>query len=72
MQTSHSDKGALLKRGVLVFVGLAVLTGVEFYASRVPGSALALLAIIAVGKAALILEYFMHLGKAFQGEEGEH
>ena len=72
MQTSHPDKAALLKRGVLVFVGLAVLTGVEFYASRVPGSALALLTIMAVGKAALILEYFMHLGKVFQGEEGGH
>ncbi len=72
MQDTQSDKGALLKRGVLVFVGLAVLTGVEFYASRAPSSALALLTIIAVGKAALILEYFMHLGKIFQGDEGEH
>ncbi|MEK7717634.1 MAG: cytochrome C oxidase subunit IV family protein, partial [Pseudomonadota bacterium] len=65
MQTSEPNKSELLKRGVLVFVGLAVLTGVEFYASRVPGSALVLLAVIGVGKAALILEYFMHLGKVF-------
>lgn len=72
MQTSEPNKSELLKRGVLVFVGLAVLTGVEFYASRVPGSALALLTVIALGKAALIVEYFMHLGKVFQGEEGEH
>ena len=72
MQTSEPNKSELLKRGVLVFVGLAVLTGVEFYASRVPGSALVLLAVIGVGKAALILEYFMHLGKVFQGEEGGH
>jgi hypothetical protein len=49
-----------------------VLTGVEFYASRVPGSALALLTVIALGKAALILEYFMHLGQVFRGDEGEH
>lgn len=70
--SSHSDKGASLRRGVFVFVGLAALTIVEFYASRIPESAMVLLAVIALGKAGLILEYFMHLSGVFQGDEGGH
>jgi hypothetical protein len=31
-----------------------------------------LLAVIALGKAGLILEYFMHLSGVFQGDEGGH
>lgn len=73
MQASHSDKAALLQRGMMVFVGLAALTGVEFWVA-VGGFAapLPLLAVVALGKTALIAVYFMHLGKLFQGEEGGH
>ncbi len=70
--SSHSDKGAMLRRGVFVFVGLAALTIVEFFAGRVPESGMALLGVIAFGKAGLILEYFMHLSGVFQGDGGGH
>lgn len=51
-----TDKQAL---GVRVFVGLAVLTVVEWFAARWPG-ALVWLAAIALAKTGLIAEYFMH------------
>jgi heme/copper-type cytochrome/quinol oxidase subunit 4 len=70
MQTSHSDKAALMRQGVMVFVGLAALTGVEFWVA-VGGFAapLPLLAVVALGKTALIAVFFMHLGKLFLADE---
>ena len=66
-------KGTLLRRGVMVFVGLAILTGVEFWVA-VGGliASLPLLAVIAISKTALIVEYYMHLRGVFQTDEGEH
>lgn len=68
MQATNSEKSALFKRGLLVFAGLIVLTAVEYLASKAPG-AIALLCFLALGKAGLILEFFMHLGKVFLGHE---
>lgn len=73
MQESQHGSRALLRRGVKIFVGLAVLTVVEFWVA-VGGLAasLPLLAIVALGKTALIVEYYMHLRSAFKTEEGGH
>lgn len=73
MQESQPGSRALLRRGVIVFVGLAVLTGVEFWVA-VGGltAPLPLLAIAAIGKTALIVEYYMHLRSVLQTEEGGH
>ena len=74
MQESHQGKATLLRRGVIVFVGLAMLTGVEFWIAvgRLPAT-LPLLAVIALGKTALIAEYYMHLHQVFQStDEGDH
>ena len=72
MQDSE-EKGTLLRRGVLVFVGLAILTGVEFWVA-VGGlvAPLPLLAVVAIGKMVIIAEYYMHLRGVFQIDEGEH
>jgi hypothetical protein len=71
--SSHSDKSALVKRSVMVTLGLGLLTALEFFAGRVPEMGAVLLAIIAVGKAALVLEYFMHVGKLFSDySDGGH
>ncbi|MBI5052658.1 MAG: cytochrome C oxidase subunit IV family protein [Chloroflexi bacterium] len=71
--SSHSDKSALVKRSVIVTLGLGVLTALEFFAGRVPEMGAVLLVIIAVGKAALVLEYFMHVGKLFSDySDGGH
>lgn len=71
MQRSQ-DKN-LLRRGIIVFIGLAALTGLEFWVA-VGGlvASLPLLFIVALAKAALILEYFMHVRHIFDAEEGGH
>jgi hypothetical protein len=57
------------RQGALVLVGLAVLTVIEFLiASALAGSA-ALLFVIALIKAGVIIQYYMHLNHAWGGEE---
>ncbi len=66
MQTSElRDRLGL---GGRVFAALAVLTAVEWFAARWPG-ALLWLALVALGKTALIAEYFMHYSQLVRGEE---
>lgn len=48
------------RRGLLVMLGLLALTAVEFALAQVSGSAVPLL-IIGLAKAALIVQYFMHI-----------
>jgi heme/copper-type cytochrome/quinol oxidase subunit 4 len=63
----------LLRRGVAVFIGLALLTGLEFWVA-VGGltASLPLLLIVALAKTVLILEYFMHVRHIFDSGEGGH
>ncbi len=58
-----------LALGVRVFIGLVVLTIVEWFAAGWP-VALLWLTIIALAKAALIAEYFMHYSDLTKPEEG--
>ncbi len=60
--------GDKLGVGGRVFAALAVLTAVEWFAARWPG-ALLWLAAIALGKTALIAEYFMHYSQLVRPEE---
>lgn len=57
-----------LSLGGRVFLALAVLTAVEWFAARWPGALLWLVA-IALGKTALIAEYFMHYSQLVRPEE---
>ncbi len=54
--------------GVIVLIGLAILTLIEYGLAQVGGLAVPLL-LVAVFKAALILEYYMHFSHLW-GEEG--
>jgi hypothetical protein len=59
-------------RGIYVFVGLAVLTAIEFgIALAFEGSAVAFLFVVALAKAGVILQYYMHAGRLW-GEEEVH
>ncbi|RPJ50624.1 MAG: hypothetical protein EHM21_04600 [Chloroflexi bacterium] len=61
-----------LKRGVVVFVLLAVLTGIEFAFALLEVSFI-LLGLIALAKAIAVLWYFMHLPRVFTPpSEGGH
>lgn len=59
-----------LRRGVLVFIALAVLTGIE-YAVAVSTRAYYLLVLAALIKAGLVAWYYMHIRSVFSGS-GDH
>ncbi|MEW6178625.1 MAG: cytochrome C oxidase subunit IV family protein [Chloroflexota bacterium] len=59
-----------LRRGVLVFLGLAILTVLEYYLGTHEAAAI-FLWIVGLLKAALVVIYFMHIGRVFRSE-GEH
>lgn len=63
-----AGRRAAYLRGLVVFIGLAVLTLVEFGIAIWTGSVIFLF-LIALLKAGLILQYYMHLGKVWGGEE---
>jgi hypothetical protein len=60
---------AAYRQGIYVFIGLAVLTAIEFgIALALEGSA-ALLFIAALAKAGLVIQYYMHLNNVWSEEE---
>jgi len=63
-------KALELRRGVLVFVALAVLTAVEYAIAVFTGIYL-LLAVTALGKAGLVVWYYMHIKRVFS-TSGDH
>lgn len=58
----HMDKKSALNQGVIIFIFLAVLTGLEYFVA-VSMDAVAILAVIALVKAGLVLYYYMHIYK---------
>ena len=65
----EKSKTSELNRGVMIFIGLAVLTVVE-YLLAVNQLPVILLWIIAFGKAALVVWFFMHIFRLFRSEGG--
>lgn len=59
-----------LRRGLLVFGGLLVLTIVEYIAAISGANVMLFLFILMIAKTAIILEYFMHL-RAINSEDEE-
>jgi hypothetical protein len=60
-----------LKRGVIVFIALAVLTVIEYFLGIMEVPAI-LLWIIALGKGGLVVWFFMHVFRLFGGESEGH
>ncbi|GEM_PF-1719558 len=69
MKNTHSGNG--LSRGVRVFGGLLVLTLLEFWVAVGLEDTVPSLALIMIAKAALILDYYMHI-RAIADGEGDH
>jgi len=65
---AHTDKASALNLGVIIFVFLAVLTGLEFFVAIVM-TAVPLLVFIALVKAGLVVYYYMHIYK-LNAEDG--
>lgn len=60
-----------LKRGIVVFVLLAILTAIEYYLgiSQVPSILLWAIALI---KMLLVLQFFMNINRVLNPKKGEH
>jgi heme/copper-type cytochrome/quinol oxidase subunit 4 len=70
MENKQSEtKSQELRRGVVIFIALAVLTGLE-YILAISGSPTILLWVLLLAKAGLVLYYFMHISRAFSDEGG--
>jgi len=74
--SGHSDAASSYQMGYYIAGGLAILSIVEFFAANVGDyvqgtgdAAMMLIAIIAMGKTALIAEFFMHFGSLFQSDD---
>jgi len=70
--TQRPKKAAAFMRGLMVFIVLVILTGVEFWLSvyaplGIRGS-LVFLSIIALAKAGLIAKFFMHISSLWSEE----
>jgi hypothetical protein len=62
-------KAAAYRQGIIVFIGLAVLTVAEFLVSAATDGSAVLLLIIAVLKAGIIANFFMHIYRLWRAEE---
>lgn len=63
----EKDKTADFRQIYIIAVVLAVLTAAEFFVSTALGST-ALLVLIALAKAALIVQFFMHIYRLWREE----
>lgn len=60
---------AAYRQGIYVFVGLAVLTVLEFAVASFLEGSIGLLFIAALAKAGIIIQYYMHLNQVWSEEE---
>ncbi len=58
--TQTHDKSSALNQGLVIFIYLAVLTGIEFFIALTMDS-VPLLVLVAIVKAALVAYYYMHI-----------
>jgi len=68
MQSNSSKE---IRQGLFVFIALAVLTAIEYYLGSAQAAGY-LLWVIAILKAALVIQYFMHIQRVFNPDKGGH
>jgi heme/copper-type cytochrome/quinol oxidase subunit 4 len=71
LEARRKEKSAAYRQGFLVFVALVALTALEFWIATAAGGSVAFLFIIALVKAGVIVQYYMHLESVWS-EEGAH
>ena len=65
----RAARRAAYRQGFLVLVGLAVLTGLEFVVAQLTNGSPVFLMILALLKAGIILQYYMHVRRLWSEEE---
>ena len=66
-----NNKGAAYMQGLITLVVLAVLTGAEYGIAVALPSLWVALIVIALVKAGIVIQFFMHIARVFR-EEGGH
>lgn len=69
-KTQTKQRKPIYRQGYIVAIALAILTVVEYYAAQYSSSAI-IMFLLAIFKAALVLNYFMHISTLWSSEE-EH
>lgn len=69
VEESGGHGHGLIGIGLIVFVILGVLTGVEFFVARHVDANVAPLVVFILAKAGLILWYFMHVVRAWVSQQ---
>lgn len=64
----NESKSRNYNQGVIVLFALAVFTGIEYGVAVMGGSAV-VLTVIALIKAGIIIQYFMHAGRVGSSED---
>lgn len=67
---NEKKKAAAFQQGVITLIVLAALTGAEYYIA-VNSNLWSVLVVVALIKAGIVLQYFMHLPRMFS-EDGGH
>lgn len=62
------DKKAAYRQGVIVGVGLLVLTLIEFFISQAEITSLSIFLIISLIKSAIVVQFFMHIYRLWREE----
>jgi hypothetical protein len=68
----QEEQGLLKNTGMLVFLGLAALTALEFAAAALEVQWWSVYIIIGLVKAWLVIVYYMHFPRLFAEEQVEH
>jgi len=67
----HDNKANVLNQGVVIFIFLAVLTGLEFFVAIAIGN-VALLIVLALIKMGLVIYYYMHIARLNDDSGDDH
>lgn len=67
--TQDAKKRRLQRAGLVVLILLMVLEGLDYIVAVVTGGAVTTLFVLALINAALIIQYYMHIGELFSEEE---
>lgn len=65
----NENKAKAMRRGLITFLALLVLTVVEYFIGIQANASIVLLFVIALVKAALIVQVFMHISRLWREEE---
>ncbi len=67
--TQDAKKRRLQRTGLIILVFLMLLEAMDYIVAQITGGAVTTLFVLALINAALIIQYYMHIGELFSEEE---